>query len=234
MLYVTSDIHGDYSRYKQLIEKLPLTETDTLVLLGDVVDRGAESMKILLDIMKHDNYLMFMGNHEQIALACLKILNQGMTKKTIENLGEDTVEMLTEWIYNLGGETTAAEFAKLSKDDQQAIMRFLEDLPLYAEVTANNQKYLLVHGGLEHFTPEKALNDYTDDELLWDRIDYGMKYFDDTVIVTGHTPTRYIAENPRPDFIYKNKNHIALDCGCGIERGHLGCICLDDMKEYYV
>lgn len=33
--------------------------------------------------------------------------------------------------------------------------------------------------------------------------------------------------------IYKNNNHIAIDCGA-VFGGRLGCLCLDTMKEFYV
>ena len=51
MIYVMSDIHGCYDKYKKMLEKIALSEEDTLYLLGDVVDRGEHGMKILLDIL---------------------------------------------------------------------------------------------------------------------------------------------------------------------------------------
>ncbi len=234
MIYVMSDIHGDENRYKNMIQKLPLTENDALILLGDVLDRGKNGLSILLDIMTHENYFMIMGNHEQISLTCLKILSKEITEKSLSQLDEDTMQMLADWLDNLGGDTTAAEFAKLSNKYKQKAINFLEGLPLYEEFTINGQDYLLVHGGLENFHPDKSIDDYTEDELVWHRIDYGMQYLENKIIVTGHTPTRNIEENPRPDFIYKENNHIAIDCGCGFKGGQLGCICLNNMKEYYV
>ena len=41
-----------------------------------------------------------------------------------------------------------------------------------------------------------------------------------------------IDKNYKGKIIIKN-NHIAIDCGCVFKCG-LGCICLDNMKEYYV
>lgn len=110
----------------------------------------------------------------------------------------------------------------------------MEELPLYEEFQINGQDYLLVHGGLENFSPNKDMDDYTADEIIWHRIDYGMTYFEDTKIITGHTPTRNIEDNPHPDRIYQANNHIAIDCGCGFEGGRLGCLCLNTGIEYYV
>ena len=234
MIYVTSDIHGNLIKYQQLLAKINVTDNDALIILGDVLDRGESSMEILLDIMNRDNFFMIMGNHEQIALACIKLLSQEITKKSIESFKDDEIEMITEWLYNLGGKTTLDNFNKLSVENRNAVIDYLEDLPMYEELEINNQKFCLVHGGLENFSKNKKLHEYSDEDLIWSRLDYGMKYFDDKVTITGHTPTRNIDENDRPDYIYKGNNNIAIDCGCGFEGGQLGCICLDTMKEFYV
>ena len=60
-----------------------------------------------------------------------------------------------------------------------------------------------------------------------------IQYFDDTYVVTGHTPTQTITANPKPGFIYKNKNHIAIDCGAPFPCGRLAAICLDTQEEFY-
>ena len=38
--YVISDIHGEYERFMELLEEIELKDTDTLYVLGDVLDRG--------------------------------------------------------------------------------------------------------------------------------------------------------------------------------------------------
>ena len=38
--YVISDIHGEYDKFLDLLQKTGLREEDTLYILGDVVDRG--------------------------------------------------------------------------------------------------------------------------------------------------------------------------------------------------
>lgn len=53
-------------------------------------------------------------------------------------------------------------------------------------------------------------------------------------MISGHTPTMLIENNPRPGFIYQANNHIAIDCGCSFPGGRLGCLRLEDMKEFYV
>ena len=61
-----------------------------------------------------------------------------------------------------------------------------------------------------------------------------MVYYQDKIIVTGHTPTRHIKCNPKADYIFKGNNHIAIDCGCSYDGGKLGCICLNTMEEFYI
>ena len=49
MIYAVSDLHGCYDKYRKLLERL--TSDDSLYILGDIVDRGSEGMKILLDLI---------------------------------------------------------------------------------------------------------------------------------------------------------------------------------------
>ena len=70
-------------------------------------------------------------------------------------------------------------------------------------------------------------------DLVWERLDYDRQYFKDKYIITGHTPTQVIEGNPKPGYIYINKNNIAIDCGSSFN-DRLACLRLDDFKEYYV
>lgn len=49
--YVISDIHGMYNKFIELLNKIKLKDTDTLYILGDVLDRGPDPIKTLLKIM---------------------------------------------------------------------------------------------------------------------------------------------------------------------------------------
>ena len=72
MIYAMSDLHGCYDKYKNMLEKINLSENDTLYILGDVVDRGKDGIKILLDIMKRKNIVPLLGNHDFTAYSVLK------------------------------------------------------------------------------------------------------------------------------------------------------------------
>ena len=78
------------------------------------------------------------------------------------------------------------------------------------------------------------IEEYSLKELIWDRAEYDIQYFEDTYVVTGHTPTQGILGNPKPGYIYKANHHIAIDCGCNRRNGRLAAVCLDTGREYYV
>lgn len=231
--YVISDIHGMYNKFTELLNKIKLKDTDTLYILGDVLDRGPDPIKTLLKIMSMPNAICMLGNHEDMALDCLKFLmTTEITEQSLSGVSENMLEKLVTWQYN-GSKTTIDGFRALDRAKQQEIIDFIEDMPEIEEISVAGQKYLLVHGGLGDFYQGKPIEDYTIEELIWARAEYDIQYFDDTYVVTGHTPTQGIPGNPRPGYIYRQNNHIAIDCGAVRRSGRLAAIRLDDGKEFY-
>ena len=56
MICAASDMHGQWDKYQELVKRLALNDGENeLYLLGDLIDRGPGSCKILLDIRKRDN-----------------------------------------------------------------------------------------------------------------------------------------------------------------------------------
>lgn len=53
--YVISDIHGQYDMFMELIDKIDLKQTDTLYVLGDILDRGPHPIKVLKKLMEMPN-----------------------------------------------------------------------------------------------------------------------------------------------------------------------------------
>ena len=51
MIYVLSDLHGMYDKFIQMLELIQFSSSDQLYILGDVVDRGKNSIKCLQYIM---------------------------------------------------------------------------------------------------------------------------------------------------------------------------------------
>lgn len=230
--YVISDIHGQYDMFMELLGKIKLKETDTLYVLGDVLDRGPHPIQTLRKLMEMPNAVCMVGNHELMALECLKFLMKEITNMSIDELDEKMLDNLVTWQYN-GSKTTIDEFGKLDLQTKQDVIDFIEDLLLYEELTVNGKDYLLVHAGLGNFSPEKDIEDYSLHDLIWVRADYDVQYFDDTYVISGHTPTQTIEDNPRPGYIYRKNNHIAIDCGAHYPGGRLAAICLDTGEEFY-
>ena len=230
--YVISDIHGQYDMFMELLDKIKLKKTDTLYVLGDVLDRGPHPIKTLRKLMEMPNAICMVGNHELMALECLEFLMKEITDMSIEELDEEMLDNLVTWQYN-GSKSTINEFSQLDSETKQDVIDFIKEFLIYEEVSINDKDYLLVHAGLGNYSPEKDIEDYSLHELIWVRADYDVRYFEDTYVITGHTPTQTIEDNPHPGYIYQRNNHIAIDCGAHYPGGRLAALCLDTGEEYY-
>ena len=91
-------------------------------------------------------------------------------------------EIFVEWM-NVGGEKTIAQFRKLSVLDEKKVYDYIKGLPLYKEISVDNKNYVLVHGGLKNFTKEKALSDYKASELLFEKPEYYLEYYNDKILL---------------------------------------------------
>ncbi len=145
--YVISDIHGEYERFMELLEEIELKDTDTLYILGDILDRGEHPIKVVLKLMEMPNAFCIVGNHEVMALECLRFLCQEITDLAIEEVDAELLDNLVLWKYN-GGDATIREFRALDPEMREEVLNFLEDFSLYEERTVGEKQYLLVHGGL--------------------------------------------------------------------------------------
>jgi serine/threonine protein phosphatase 1 len=226
MNYVVSDLHGCYDKYKKLLERLNMTDCDFLYILGDTVDRGDGGMDILLDLAKRKNIYSFRGNHDHLA----QILLRNFAIPNDSYSAGDFIETFRAWLSD-GGNTTYEDFMNLDKEKQYIVLNYFNSLRLFQELTVENQKFFLAHT-----VPAKSKMLKMDNCHLLDFImgepQYEEKYFEDTIIVTGHTPTGFI-DHEYTGRIWKGNNHIALDCGA-VFGNPLGCICLETMEEIYV
>lgn len=232
MIYCISDIHGNFAKYQKLLQKIAFTGRDLLIVLGDILDRGEHFSSILFDMMRRENVIPLAGNHDFMGAYCLRLLSKEITNESLEELDHDALKAISEWLKD-GGDATLKNFRRLSNDQREDILDYLSDFELYREVQAGGRHYILCHAGLGNFSPEKRLEDYSLADLAFSRTDYSRLLFQDKILVTGHTPTALIPGNPRPGYIYKGHNHIAIDCGCGFG-GRLGAVCLDTGEEFYV
>lgn len=232
MTYLMSDIHGHYAKYLKMLEEIHFTDRDDLYILGDVVDRGPEPMAILRDMSLRINVFPVLGNHDWTARVILSRLNVEVTEDNAESqITKDFLDAVRLWLTD-GGGTTLKDFRKLSPDAREDVLDYLSDFAPYEEIEVNGMTYVLVHAGLNHFRPDKPLEDYDELDLIDGRVDYGRRYLEDKILVTGHTPTLHI--NPASEGkIWRGNGHIALDCGAGFGLP-LGCLRLEDGEEFYV
>jgi len=232
MTYVMSDIHGHYDKYLAMLEKIGFSDDDTLYVLGDVLDRGPQPAELLWDMSMRANVIALLGNHELIASAILPRLCVEVTGENAET--QITAELLGaiyDWRED-GGDTTLAGFRRLPQEDREALLDYLTEFLPYETLTVGENRFVLVHGGIPYEDRRLPLAKHTLTTLTGHRPDYLQHYYDNAYLVTGHTPTLHIG-NAYIGKIYRDHGHIAIDCGAGFGMP-LGCIRLDDFKEFYV
>ena len=226
MIYVMSDIHGCYEKYKKMLEKISLSKEDTLYILGDVTDRGPNGMKVLLDIAKHDNISLFWGNHDRQAA----ILLSNLYNLDEKNCPKELVKVYESWFLD-GGRETLAEYLSLSDEEQKTVLNVLKNSITAKEIEVNGKTFLLAHT-----VPEADricdYEEWTLEDYILGEPDYEEVYFEDKYIVTGHTPTGYI-DRKSMGKIWMGNRHIAIDCGA-VFGNPLGCLCLDTLEEFYI
>ncbi|MDO8542685.1 MAG: metallophosphoesterase [Opitutaceae bacterium] len=95
-LIAIGDIHGCHAEFAELVDRLALASEDRLILLGDLVNRGPDSLKVL-DLARRLKATALLGNHE---LRLLKYRRSG-DRKCLKEHDLDTVENLRpeDWTY---------------------------------------------------------------------------------------------------------------------------------------
>ena len=205
--YICSDLHGEYNAYKTIINRLG--ENDKLYILGDVIDRKEDGIKILQDIIRRQEkgqVEFLMGNHELMMLQTI--------------LGNE--ECKENWFKENGGEVTYRDYKKLPLEEQIKIKEFLLNTNIYKQINENNQDYYLVHAKAIQ-DEEKKSQTYKEmieqgleskiKEALWTRVgthegdckDYEIAKKDVFTII-GHTPVNN-------SLINFKQGYVDIDCG---------------------
>ena len=98
MIYVMSDIHGQKRRFDSVMKQINLQPDDTLYILGDVIDRNPDGIKILRQIMAMPNAKMLLGKVEPdlwalkgLAAALLPVIREFYTR-------EENVQAFEAWL----------------------------------------------------------------------------------------------------------------------------------------
>ena len=152
--YVISDIHGQYGLFKKLLKALNFDESDHLYVMGDVIDRGPESISLLLDIMQRDNITLLLGNHEFFMIEYLEGKKRGDAWLNPAN----------------GGRKTLEEYKKYNETTRQFILTGLQNAYLQKEVQVGGTTYVLGHSMHLPERPEVRLSDVDRDaafDMVW-------------------------------------------------------------------
>jgi predicted phosphodiesterase len=95
-LIAIGDIHGCHEEFAELLDRLRLKKGDRLILLGDLVNRGPNSRKVI-DLARRHQAIALLGNHELRLLNYRKTRNRSYLKET----DEETYRELrpSDWAY---------------------------------------------------------------------------------------------------------------------------------------
>jgi len=224
MIYIMSDIHGCIYRFRSVMKQIDLKPEDTLYVLGDVIDRNPDGIRILRELMKLPNVKMTLGNHELMMLQALYYAEP-----------DDEFSYtspLYRW-YSNGGYVTHEHLKHLRKTLRAEIFSFLDSLPVNIEVTVNNTSYILTHASPVQDYPQFDYRYNNEKEFaVWKRYHFDEKGPEGYTVIFGHTPTSHY-QVAKPMEIWYGNRLIGIDCGCAYPHGRLACLRLDDMQMFY-
>lgn len=147
-VWVVNDIHGCYQRIMDELKRRHFNPyEDLLISVGDMIDRGPDSVKSL-QLINEKWFRAVRGNHEQMAL---------------DSLDNNDFSL---WTMNGG-----IWFRQLERDQQQLALSLLEachDLPHIIEITCANGLNVIAHA--DYPTAEyRWQKPVSAQRVLWDR-----------------------------------------------------------------
>jgi len=215
------DVHGEIHKLKNLFEKLSFTKNDTIIFLGDYIDRGEDSKGVInfvLSLKDKCNLVTLKGNHEMFALDGAKLLEGQMSKK----------DMFNSWMAN-GGIACLRSYHRegLYMDSPFEIVNemfsdhghFFNNLQL----TYETDNHIFVHGHLAH---EQDAADQEEWQCIWGRYNDIWPHKSGKTVVCGHTPQRSGVSN--------DGFKICIDTGSFLPDGYITAMVIDGPKQYFI
>jgi len=207
-IFAIGDIHGCFKKLRHLLEKPDIDFAhDTLVFMGDYVDRGPYSFEVVAYLLelktRCPNTVFLKGNHEEMLLNYLA----GIDELTyLANGGRHTLDSYLNHAQPQERETIPASH-----------LEFFKSLLLYYET----EDYIFVHAGLRNRVPLKEQSPL---DLLWIRNKFiKSKYDFGKRVIFGHTHFKA----PLVQF-----NKIGIDTGA-VYQNKLTCLELPEINFYY-
>jgi serine/threonine protein phosphatase 1 len=211
--FVVGDIHGHADRLQRLMKRLRrmAARGDSLVFIGDYVDRGPRSRQVVDQVLKERQtwkgpVISLKGNHEAMMLEALATYQtQGMPE--------------WNWLDVASGRATIAsytDYLSMEAFDRclpEAHRRFFQELALWHA----DENGIYVHAGIP---PGKQPHDCGEEDLLWIRERFiDSDYSWGKPVVFGHTP-QFAASDGGLDLanvLWEPLNRpekIGIDTGC--------------------
>lgn len=183
------DIHGHLQALTALLSLIEPVPADTLVFLGDYIDRGPDSkgvLQFLIDLKARCHVVCIMGNHEDMMLdACKDPAKLDLWKK---NGGAEALQSYGN----------ANDFRHVP----QSHIDFLSSLPLYHEM----EKHFFIHA---NYASNWKLEETNSGTALWRSLeDRPGRHYSGKTAILGHTP-QMNGEFLNLDYL------ICIDTGCG-------------------
>jgi len=211
--FVIGDIHGCVDEVDRLLDALAPDTSDTVVFLGDYIDRGPASKAVIARMLRlrHEGprCVFLKGNHEDMFLAYIGEAGS-YGDAFLFNGGDATVHS-----YGLDGRAAESIAPRLPHDHLQ----FLRSL----EMRFEQPPFLCVHAGV---APNRPLDDQRDEDLLWIRAAFiAQPHAFGCTVLFGHTPHREVLL----DQPYK----IGLDTGL-VYWNKLSCLELGEQRLFQI
>lgn len=152
-IFAVGDVHGYVKPLETIFKSIQPKKQDTIVMLGDYIDRGPDSKKVLQFLKKQKsrcNLVKLMGNHEDILLHIL-------TDDLYALANTD------DWL-SWGGSDTLKSFGVRRPHELPSwVLEFLKECILYYQTN----KYIFAHAGFESDVP---MEEQENEVLMWDKV----------------------------------------------------------------
>lgn len=210
-LFVVGDVHGEFDLLQSLLKHWD-KESQQLVFLGDLADRGPKSkecFELVMNLVEKEGVICLTGNHEDMILRWLDSPEERMDWY-LRNGAKETFESL--FYQGILDEKSSVEIAELFKSEYAELLNFITDLPVYYE----HDYAICVHAGFD-----LTLDDYRTTnrhDAIWIRETfYDSEIVPDKLIIHGHTPVTSIRQDKQQTQLSYKKNKLNIDGGAVYE-----------------